>query len=46
MTIIQQGFPRATEVIDLLLEDSLENIEKVRNALETLPDKAVQLSCS
>jgi hypothetical protein len=38
----QQGFLRATEDIDLLLEKSRENQEKVLKALEVLPDKAVR----
>jgi hypothetical protein len=42
MAIIQQGFVRATEDIDLLIEKSQENQERVRMALETLPDKAVR----
>ncbi len=37
-----QGFLRATEDIDLLLENSRENQEKVLKALEVLPDKAVR----
>ena len=36
-----QGFLRATEDIDLLLEGSRENQAKVLHALEILPDKAV-----
>jgi hypothetical protein len=42
MAIVQQGFVRATEDIDLLIEKSQENQERVRMALETLPDKAVR----
>lgn len=41
MAVIHQGFLRATEDIDLLLERSPENIKKVRQAMETLPDKAI-----
>ena len=41
MAVIHQGFLRATEDIDLLLERSPENINKVRRAMETLPDKAI-----
>jgi hypothetical protein len=41
MAVNQQGFLRATEDIDLLLEDSLENQRRVLRALEVLPDKAV-----
>lgn len=42
MAVIQQGFVRATEDIDLLIEKSQENQQRVRAALETLPDKAVR----
>lgn len=38
----QQGFLRATEDIDLLLERSRDNQERVLKALEVLPDKAVR----
>lgn len=41
VAVNQQGFLRATENIDLLLEDSRQNQAKVLNALEILPDKAV-----
>ena len=41
VAVNQQGFLRATEDIDLLLEDSRQNQAKVLNALEILPDKAV-----
>jgi len=40
--VIQHGFLRATEDIDLLLEGSLENQAKVKKALEILPDKAIR----
>lgn len=42
MAVIQHGFLRATEDIDLLLEASLENQSKVLAALATLPDNAVR----
>ena len=42
MAIIQQGFLRATEDIDLLLERSRANQSKVLKALEILPDKSVR----
>jgi hypothetical protein len=42
MAINQQGFLRATEDIDLLLEGSRDNQRRVLKALETLPDKAVR----
>ncbi|MCH8959915.1 MAG: hypothetical protein IH820_00955 [Bacteroidetes bacterium] len=41
MAVIQQGYVRATDDIDLLLDKSPQNIEKVRSALEILPDKAI-----
>jgi len=40
--VIQHGFLRATEDIDLLVEGSLENQAKIKKALSILPDKAVQ----
>ena len=42
MAINQLGLIRATEDIDLLIEPSRENQERVRTALEILPDKAVR----
>ena len=42
MAIIQQGFLRATEDIDILLERSRDNQSRVRRALEILPDKSVR----
>jgi hypothetical protein len=42
MAMNQHGMLRATEDIDLLVERSRENQEKVRKALEILPDKAVR----
>lgn len=42
LAMIQQGFLRATEDIDLLLEESRDNQEKVLKALEVLPDRAVR----
>jgi hypothetical protein len=42
MAVIQQGFVRATEDIDLLLEASKENVERVKKAMMTLPDQAVR----
>jgi hypothetical protein len=42
MAIIQQGFLRATEDIDLLLENSRQNQARVLKALEILPDQAVR----
>ena len=42
MAIIQQGFLRATQAIDLLLERSRDNQSRVRKALEILPAKSVR----
>lgn len=41
MAMIQAGFVRATEDIDLLIDTLPENIARVRQALRSLPDKAV-----
>ena len=40
--IIQHGFARATEDIDLLIDTSPENFAKVQTALMGLPDGAVR----
>ncbi|MBI2606785.1 MAG: hypothetical protein HYW49_11970 [Deltaproteobacteria bacterium] len=40
MAMIEKGFTRATEDIDLLVDSSVANVAKVRDALLTLPDKA------
>ena len=42
MAMIQAGFVRGTEAIDLLIESSPGNQAVVRKALELLPDKAVK----
>ena len=42
MAIIQAGFVRATEAIDLLLDGSAENVARVKRALLDLPDQAVR----
>src|ERR1043166_523633 len=42
IAVIQHGFTRATEDIDLLIERSQENHRKVRAAMEVLPDKAIR----
>jgi hypothetical protein len=42
MAIIQAGFVRATEDIDLLIDTSAENMERVKAALMKLPDGAVR----
>jgi len=40
--VIQHGFLRVTEDIDLLVENSLENQAKIKKSLEILPDKAIR----
>lgn len=42
MAVIQHGFVRATEDIDLLVDASAENQQKIRAALEQLPDAAIR----
>ena len=42
MAVIQAGFVRATADIDLLVDSSPENQEKIRAALMVLPDQAVR----
>jgi hypothetical protein len=42
MAIIQAGFVRATEDIDLLIDAAPDNIVRVRRALMDLPDGAVR----
>src|SRR4026207_2182893 len=42
MAVIQHGFGRATEDIDLLIEASAGNQQKVLKALMALPDKAAR----
>lgn len=42
MAIIQAGFVRATEDIDLLVEVTADNLPRVRRALMTLPDGAIR----
>ena len=42
MAIIQAGFVRATEDIDLLVDTSSENMDRVRAALLKLPDGAIR----
>jgi hypothetical protein len=41
LAIIAAGYTRATMDIDLLVDTSSENDEKVRVALESLPEKAI-----
>lgn len=40
--IIQHGFARATEDVDLLIDVSSENFERVQQAMMALPDGAVR----
>lgn len=40
IAVIQQGFTRATEDIDLLIENSVQNIGRVIDAVAELPDHA------
>jgi hypothetical protein len=42
MAVIQAGFVRATEDIDLLVDTTPDNIRSLKRALQTLPDKAVK----
>jgi len=42
MAIIQAGFVRATEDIDILVEAGPDNFDRVQRALMTLPDQAVR----
>lgn len=42
MAMVQAGFVRATEDIDLLIDSSAGNQERVRRALMQLPDQAVR----
>ncbi len=40
MAIIQLGFVRATEDIDLLVDASTENVARIKQAMSILPDNA------
>jgi len=42
MAIIQAGFVRATAVINLLVDASVENLTRLRRAMMALPDGAVR----
>lgn len=39
--VIHHGYLRATEDIDLLIDGDLDNQARVKQALQTLPDKAI-----
>lgn len=42
MAIYRLGYFRATEDVDLLVDGSRENIQRVKKALEVLPDRAIR----
>lgn len=42
MAVIQSGFVRGTEDIDLLVDASPENFERLQAALSVLPDRAIR----
>lgn len=42
MAVIQAGFGRATNDIDLLIDTSPDNQDRVRRALMALPDQAIR----
>lgn len=42
MAVIQQGFVRATEDIDLLVDTSPENVARLTKAMMKLPDGAIR----
>ena len=42
MAMIQAGLVRATEDIDLLVDTAPDNLQRLRNALLDLPDRAVR----
>ena len=42
MAVIQAGFVRATEDIDLLVDTSPDNVARIRRALIGLPDAAIR----
>ncbi len=41
LAVIQHGFARATQDVDLLVDPSPDNVEKIRRALSILADRAV-----
>ena len=41
--VILHGFVRATKDIDLLVDASTENIQRLKRAMGTLPDNAIEL---
>jgi hypothetical protein len=43
MAIVQAGFTRTTEGVDLLVDTAPDNIDRLRAALMRLPDGAIRL---
>ena len=41
--MILHGFVRATKDIDLLVDASAENVQRLKRAMATLPDNAIAL---
>lgn len=41
--VILHGFVRATKDIDLLVEASIENVQRLKRAMAVLPDNAIEL---
>jgi len=41
--VILHGFVRATKVIDLLVDASVENVQRLKRAMAILPDNAIAL---
>jgi len=43
--VVLHGFVRTTKDIDLLVDPSADNLQRIRRALSSLPDNAVALVC-
>lgn len=41
--VILHGFVRATKDVDLLVDASIENVQRLKRAMSTLPDNAIAL---
>ena len=41
--VILQGYVRGTKDIDLLIDSSIENVQKIKKALAFLPDNAISM---
>lgn len=41
--VILHGFVRATKDVDLLVDSSVENVQRLKRAMSTLPDNAIAL---